>query len=136
MRPAIDSPAVNDLGEPDAVNPPVRFDEGRGVVRHVSDRQLSAYSTKAPGDGVMGRMARPWRIEYEGACYHVINRGNYRRSLFAEGGAGPAFERTLGEAAEQYGWQVHAYVVMRNHLFRSLRAGLVGVPPRNIWRWS
>ena len=60
-------------------------------------------------------MARPLRIEYPGACYHVINRGNYRRNLFADKGASEAFERTLGEAAVRYGWRVHAYVIMRNH---------------------
>ena len=47
--------------------------------------------------------------------YHVINRGNYRRNLFAGGGAGEAFVRTLDEAAKRFRWQVHAYVVMRNH---------------------
>lgn len=65
--------------------------------------------------GPLSCMARPWRIEYEGACYHVINRGNYRRNLFLEDGAGGSFEGTLGEAAERFGWRVHAYVIMRNH---------------------
>ena len=60
-------------------------------------------------------MARPLRIEYPGACYHVINRGNYRRNLFNGGGAAEAFVRTLDEAATQYGWRIHAYVVMSNH---------------------
>jgi REP element-mobilizing transposase RayT len=60
-------------------------------------------------------MARPLRIEYAGACYHVINRGNYRRNLFSSGGAAEAFEKTLGEAATRFGWGVHAYVVMCNH---------------------
>ena len=60
-------------------------------------------------------MARPWRIEFAGACYHVINRGNYRRNLFAERGAAAAFERALDEGARRFGWRVHAYVVMRNH---------------------
>jgi len=60
-------------------------------------------------------MARPLRIEFSGACYHVINRGNYRAPIFAGKGAAEAFERTLGEAAERYGWSVHAYVIMRNH---------------------
>jgi len=60
-------------------------------------------------------MARPLRVEYVGACYHVINRGNYRRNLFEGGGAAEAFERTLGEAAVRFGWRVHAFVVMRNH---------------------
>jgi putative transposase len=60
-------------------------------------------------------MPRPLRVEFAGACYHVINRGNYRRSLFEGKGASEAFVRTLGEAAERFGWRVHAYVVMRNH---------------------
>lgn len=60
-------------------------------------------------------MARPWRIEFAGACYHVINRGNYRRNLFGGKGAAEAFERTLGEAAVRFGWRIHAYVVMSNH---------------------
>ncbi|MDQ5979757.1 MAG: hypothetical protein QG602_2732 [Verrucomicrobiota bacterium] len=60
-------------------------------------------------------MARPLRIEYPGACYHVINRGNYRQPLFRGKGAAEAFVRTLGEAAEQFRWRVHAYVVMSNH---------------------
>jgi REP element-mobilizing transposase RayT len=65
-------------------------------------------------------MSRPLRVEFAGACYHVINRGNYRRNLFAGRGAAEAFERTLGEAATRFGWQVHAYVVMRNHFHLAL----------------
>ncbi|WP_442890143.1 transposase [Congregicoccus parvus] len=45
----------------------------------------------------------------------MINRGNYRRNLFGEDGSGEAFERVLGEAAQRFGWRVHAYVIMRNH---------------------
>lgn len=66
-------------------------------------------------------MPRYLRIEYAGACYHVINRGNYRRNLFEESGAADAFERTLGEAAERFGWKVHAYVIMRNHFHLALQ---------------
>lgn len=65
-------------------------------------------------------MARPLRIEYPGGRYHVINRGNYRRNLFAGKGAAEAFERVLGEAAQRFGWRVHAYVVMRNHFHLAL----------------
>jgi putative transposase len=60
-------------------------------------------------------MARPLRLEFAGGLYHVINRGNYRRNLFTGPGAAAAFERALGEAAERFGWRVHAYVVMSNH---------------------
>ena len=68
-------------------------------------------------------MPRPLRVEYAGACYHVINRGNYRRNLFSEGGAGEAFERTLAEAAERFRWRVHAYVIMRNHFHLAIGLG-------------
>jgi REP element-mobilizing transposase RayT len=60
-------------------------------------------------------MARTLRLEYEGACYHVINRGNYRRGIFASEGAAEAFERALKETAERFGWRIHAYVIMSNH---------------------
>lgn len=60
-------------------------------------------------------MTRPPRLEYAGARYHVINRGNYRKNVFEGEGAAEAFERTLGEAAERFGWRVTAYVLMRNH---------------------
>lgn len=55
------------------------------------------------------------RIQFEGARYHVINRGNYRSDVFAAKGAPEAFVRTLFEAARRYGWKVHAYVLMQNH---------------------
>ncbi len=48
-------------------------------------------------------MARKIRLEYAGACYHVINRGNYRRNLFAGQGAAESFEQCLFEAAERCG---------------------------------
>lgn len=59
-------------------------------------------------------------MEYAGARYHVINRGNYRRDVFRDEGAAEAFERTLGEAAEKFKWRVAAYVVMRNHFHLAL----------------
>ena len=43
-------------------------------------------------------MARKLRLEYPGACYHVINRGNYRADVFRTEGARAAFE----------GWAVEA----------------------------
>ena len=45
----------------------------------------------------------------------MINRGNYRQHLFKGKGAAEAFVRTLGEAATQCRWRIHAYVVMSNH---------------------
>ena len=60
-------------------------------------------------------MARKVRVEYAGACYHVINRGNYRKDLFGSEGAAEAFRQCLDEAASRYAWRVHAFVIMRNH---------------------
>lgn len=60
-------------------------------------------------------MARRLRLVYEGAIYHVLNRGNYRRDVFETDGAARAFETALGEACERHGWLLHTYVVMRNH---------------------
>lgn len=60
-------------------------------------------------------MARKPRIEFPGAIYHLIGRGNYRKPIFEESGAAGAFERAIGEASVRCGWLVHAYVVMNNH---------------------
>ena len=60
-------------------------------------------------------MARKLRVEYGGACYHVINRGNYRRELFSAEGAAQSFIGCLMEAAERFAWRLHGYVVMSNH---------------------
>lgn len=60
-------------------------------------------------------MPRKLRLEYHGACYHVINRGNYRRALFAPKGSAEAFERTLLETCARFGWRLHAFVIMSNH---------------------
>jgi putative transposase len=51
-------------------------------------------------------MARKLRLEYAGACYHVINRGNYRRHLFESKGAAATFERCLDEACTRFHWLI------------------------------
>jgi len=73
-------------------------------------------------------MARKLRIQYEGAIYHVINRGNYRRDVFESIGAAQAFEQTLMESCSVSGWTLHAFVIMRNHYHLAVetpRANLV-----------
>jgi REP element-mobilizing transposase RayT len=60
-------------------------------------------------------MARKLRVQYEGALYHVVNRGNYRRDIFKAPGATEAFVTALEEATQAYGWKCHAYAAMRNH---------------------
>ena len=53
-------------------------------------------------------MARKPRLEFAGAIYHVLSRGNYRKELFEDGSA-RLFEKTLFEAAGKCGWLLHAY---------------------------
>ena len=60
-------------------------------------------------------MPRKQRIEYPGAVYHILNRGNYRRELFLKENTGEAFERCLFEVVARCGWKLHAYVIMSNH---------------------
>jgi len=60
-------------------------------------------------------MPRKLRVEYEGAIYHVINRGDRRERIFLDDADYELFLRTLGEACQKTGWQVHAYCLMPNH---------------------
>jgi len=60
-------------------------------------------------------MARKPRVEFPGAIYHVLNRGNYRLDLFETAGAAQAFVDCLWEVCDQAKWKLHAYCLMRNH---------------------
>ncbi len=60
-------------------------------------------------------MPRKQRIEYPGAIYHIISRGNYRKDLFSDPETSGSFEGTIFEAAERCGWKLYAYVIMSNH---------------------
>ncbi len=62
-------------------------------------------------------MTRPLRIEYEDACYHVMNRGRDkgRQKLFHSTTFYEAFLATLTEACERFGLVIHAYCLMSNH---------------------
>jgi len=60
-------------------------------------------------------MARSIRIEFAGAFYHVMARGNRRESIFFDDTDRRFFLKTLGEACGMTGWRVHAWVLMGNH---------------------
>ena len=65
-------------------------------------------------------MARKLRLEYPGAMYHVLNRGNYRADIFLSEGSKHAFTKCLFETCEKAGWRLHAYIIMRNHYHLAL----------------
>ena len=60
-------------------------------------------------------MARPLRIEFAGATYHIMARGNQGRAIFDDNRDRLRFLETLGEACDKTGWRIHAYVLMGNH---------------------
>jgi putative transposase len=60
-------------------------------------------------------MPRPLRIQYAGARYHVMSRGDRREAIFHDDADRAEFLRTLGQACQKTGWQVHAYCLMNNH---------------------
>jgi putative transposase len=60
-------------------------------------------------------MARPLRIEYDGALYHVTSRGNDRKPIFKEDSDRELFLSTLTHVNERFHWICHAYCLMNNH---------------------
>ena len=60
-------------------------------------------------------MARKLRIQYPGAVYHVMNRGDHREAIFKDDQDREVFLRSLDQACQKAQWQVHAYCLMRNH---------------------
>jgi REP element-mobilizing transposase RayT len=60
-------------------------------------------------------MARPLRIEFPDALYHVTCRGNEQRAIFRSDRDRKAFLGFLAEAVRRFGWSVTAWVLMTNH---------------------
>jgi len=60
-------------------------------------------------------MARPLRIEYAGALYHITARGNARQDIYLNEIDRHKFLATLQRACERYQWLCHAYCLMSNH---------------------
>ena len=60
-------------------------------------------------------MPRAPRIEFAGALYHVMNRGNHLEPIFRDEADRIMFLKTLAETGESAGWSVHGFVLMTNH---------------------
>src|SRR3954468_17310999 len=60
-------------------------------------------------------MPRKLRLEYSGAIYHVMSRGDRREDLFLDDVDRQDFIKTLAEACQKTDWRVHAYCLMSNH---------------------
>ncbi|MBU1050514.1 transposase [Candidatus Bipolaricaulota bacterium] len=72
-------------------------------------------------------MARPLRVEFEGALYHVTSRGNAKQRIYVDDDDRILFLKVLAEVVERFGWICHAYCLMSNHyhlLIETPRANL------------
>jgi putative transposase len=60
-------------------------------------------------------MARPLRIEYPGALYHLTARGNRQQDIYLDNQDRDLFLKLLGREIHQQGWKCYAYCLMTNH---------------------
>ena len=60
-------------------------------------------------------MARPLRIEFPGAVYHITARGNARQDIFIDDADRQLFLDVLANTVDRYNWLCHAYCLMGNH---------------------
>ena len=60
-------------------------------------------------------MARPLRIEYAGAVYHVTSRGNARQAIYLDDKDRLRFLEILQQVVDRFNWLCHAYCLMGNH---------------------
>lgn len=60
-------------------------------------------------------MARKLRLQFPGAIYHVMSRGDRREDIFRDDVDRESFLQTLADAGGKTGWQVHAFCLMPNH---------------------
>lgn len=66
-------------------------------------------------------MSRPLRIEYPGAMYHVMNRGNQRQNVFKKNADCETFLEKLGYFSELFNVEIYCYVLMNNHFHLLIR---------------
>ncbi len=60
-------------------------------------------------------MARPIRLEFAGALYHVTSRGDRQENIYEDDTDRKSFLSLLQQIAKDYNWLIHAYCLMDNH---------------------
>jgi len=60
-------------------------------------------------------MARPWRIQYEGAIYHIMSRGIGRGKIFLTNDDYSRLLEYIENAREKFNLDIFAFVLMSNH---------------------
>jgi len=70
-------------------------------------------------------MSRPPRLEFSGAVYHVIARGNEQRDVFRDDSDRELYLRRLARYQSQFRFRLYAYCLMTNHVHLALETGPV-----------
>jgi len=68
-------------------------------------------------------MARPWRIEYEGALYHVFSRGNNQQDIFVTDDDRNVFLDTLGQMSKRFDIDILLYLLWQEGKYTNLQIG-------------
>ena len=72
-------------------------------------------------------MARKPRVEFDGAVYHVIVRGNQRQRTFHDDRDRIAYLERIEHYRQRYGFRLYAYVLMSNHVHLLMETKSVAV---------
>jgi len=78
-------------------------------------------------------MPRSPRIQFEGAVYHVLARGNRREPIVLDDQDRCTFVDTLGEACAKTGWEIFGWTLMNNHYHLALRTPEANLVAGMIW---
>ncbi|MBA2435972.1 MAG: transposase, partial [Chthoniobacterales bacterium] len=72
-------------------------------------------STTLRASALLRSVARKARVQFPGAVYHLLDRGDRREAIFRDDLDRRRFLSTLGETCGRTGWRVHAFVLLTNH---------------------
>jgi REP element-mobilizing transposase RayT len=78
-------------------------------------------------------MARKLRLQYPGAIYHIMSRGDRREAIFHDNQDRERFLRTLDETCQKTGWWIHAYCLMGNHFHMIVETPQPNLVPGMKW---
>jgi len=78
-------------------------------------------------------MGRQWRIEFAGAFYHILSRGNEGRDIFYNDEVRRLFLDTLADMSERFDLNIYAYVLMGNHYHLLLSTNIANLSKAMQW---
>ena len=89
--------------------------------------------TREGNFATLSAMTRQWHIEFEGAYYHILSRGNERRNIFTDNDDRISFLEILGKMSERFEIEVYAYVLMNNHYHLLLKTNKPNISKGMQW---